>query len=183
MAMAQQHADPNANASLEQMIIRLPDSFAEALACKRRWLLDQAADDEILAAAARVARDTQFFWPSNFCLRINSLQAATWCVLSAMNLEAPWLAAHGCAQTAASFMGCLAACHTMQCSAISHDTRQLAWEGAQIGEQTFTRGVACPQAGNPAIERLATQALNATSADWWQRLNDDLTTALLQFAA
>ncbi len=182
MEMARQQAERNAQ-PLRQIVFRLPESFAQALACKRRWLAGDADAADIRAAAEKVMQDTQFLWPSNFCLQMNALQMAAWCVLSALNIESPWLSAHGCAQTAAIFLGSRAACETIGCSAAPHNTAELVWEGAQIGHQTFTRGVGCPQAGHPHVERQATVSLQTTFQEWWRRFNDDLASLLIEDAA
>jgi len=181
LALAQQQAEPNAHL-MRQIVFQLPDSFTEALACKRRWLNGNANADDIRSATVRVLQDTQFFWPSNFCLQMNALQTAAWCVLSALNIETPWLSAHGCASTAASFLGCRVACETIGCSSAPHNTTELVWESAHIGNRTFTRGVGCPQAGHPQVEQQATMAINATSQEWWQRFNEELATTLIEDA-
>jgi hypothetical protein len=179
MAMAQQQTESNAK-PLEQLVLKFPDSFAAALDCKRRWLAGLATASDIRTIAQKVAQDTQLCWPSNFCVQINAMRTASWCVLSSLNIESPWLSAHGCAQTAASFLGCRAACKTVDCERSPHDTTELVWEAARIGNQTFTRGVGCPQVGNAGVENQISKTIQSTSAEWWQRLNEELASALIK---
>ncbi len=179
ISLAQQQAQSEQNSSLEQVTFQLPDSFAAALACKRRWLAGEAAAQDIQQAAERLLDDLQFYWPSNFCLQVNGLQTAAWCVLSALNLGEPWLAAYGCAQCTASFLGARAGCQAIHCAQAAHSTTELVWEAAQIGDLVIGRGVGCPQAGHPEVEQQATAALQITSQDVWQQLNDDLVAAVL----
>jgi len=181
-ATAKEQTEATTRAPLEQVGFRLPESFAAALQCKRRWVHGQASADDIRAAIDEVSRNINdnihFRWPSGFCLHVNALQVASWCVLSALNIESPWLAAHGCAQTAATFLSCLAACDAMSCRSAAHDSSQLVWEAAQIGDVTFCRGVGCPQAGNSQAEAIATQAMQQTKRDWWLTLSERLAAEL-----
>jgi hypothetical protein len=54
------------------------------------------------------------------------------------------------------------------------------WEAARIGNQTFTRGVGCPQVGNAGVENQISKTIQSTSAEWWQRLNEELASALIK---
>lgn len=181
LSMAQAQAGPTPT-RLRQVHFQLPDSFANALACKRSWLAGNAGAEDIRVATENVQADVQLYWPSNFCFQINAMQYAIWCVLSALNIESPWLSAHGCAQTAAAFMGHVAACQAVSCSSTAPDTTELVWECAQIGDLKFGRGIGCPKVNSDKARDQAIASMDQASTDCWRNLNQDLESALLEFA-
>ncbi len=179
LSMAQDQAGPKPT-PLRKVNFQLPDSFAIALACKQSWLAGNAGAEEIRIATENVQADVQLYWPSNFCFQINAMQYAIWCVLSALNIESPWLSAHGCAQTAAAFIGHHAACQAVSCASTAPNTTELVWECAHVGDLEFGRGIGCPKVASDEARDQAIASMNEASINCWRCLNQDLELTLLE---
>lgn len=179
LAMAQDQSGPKST-PVQQVNFQLPDSFSNALACKQKWLAGTASGEDLRIADENVRQDVRLYWPSNFCLGINSMQYAIWCVLSALNIESPWLSAHGCAQTAAAFAGHWAACQSVPCKSSTPDTAQLVWECAQIGDVELGRGVGCPKVYSDDHQQQIARSMDQAAANCWRSLNQDLESILLE---
>lgn len=171
MYLAERHPDSSSD-TLTNFTFSLPESFADALEHKRKWLRGDASASELEAVTDQVLRDTRYHWPSSFCLRVNAFQATCWCVHNALNLEFPWLGAAGCARTTASAVAALEACSTVDCNA--NASRDLIWEGALIDGDSFGRGVGCPQAFHSEVESKASQVFHQVQHQWMGRLSSQL---------
>lgn len=175
LQLAERHALSNTG-KLSRFAYDVPQAFAMALKLKRQWMRGEASQSEIKRITDSVLDATKHFWPSNFCLRVNALQTTCWCVLSALNLESPWLGAAGCAQSTASAIAMLAACETIDCA--SNASPDLVWEGALIGAESFGRGNGCPQAFDSKVESRASKIMDQIRGQWMERLTQKLESAL-----
>jgi hypothetical protein len=162
------------NRSIRRIHYELPTVYRDALEVKRRWLSGAASAEDFREVAERVSGHVQTMWPSNFCLSVNAMRFAGWSVLSALDLESPGFAAHGCAQCTAWFMGARRACDAMNCSGVEADVQTLVWEAAQLGARFEGRGVGCPQVDDKRAEELASETMEKTVQKWWTGLGDKL---------